>query len=127
MAARNQRKTTTGKTATNRSRKKSVKKTQGSSASREPVLNVELLEQTFKALAPHGEAVVQRFYDELFNRYPQVRPLFRNVSQQDQQRKLLNALKLVISNLRNPSVLKETLKTLGRRHQHASRQRRARG
>ncbi|MGD8558519.1 MAG: methyl-accepting chemotaxis protein [Gammaproteobacteria bacterium] len=114
MAASNQRKTSTRKTTTNHSRKK---KTVKRSPPREPVLNVELLENTFSALAPYGEAIVERFYDELFNRYPQVRPLFKNVSQQDQQRKLLSALKLVINNLRNPAALKDTLQKLGRRHQ----------
>jgi len=80
-------------------------------------LNVEVLEQTFAALAPQGEALVARFYQQLFNRYPQVRPLFRNTTPADQQRKLLSALKLVVSNLRNPGVLTETLQNLGRRHQ----------
>ncbi|MGD8569463.1 MAG: methyl-accepting chemotaxis protein [Gammaproteobacteria bacterium] len=80
-------------------------------------MKVELLEKTFTALAPYGEAIVQRFYDELFTQYPQVRPMFRNVSQLDQQRKLLNALKLVINNLRNPAGLSDTLQKLGRKHQ----------
>ncbi len=112
-ATRTQRKTSS--TKTNANHKKNAKTS--STVKRNPVLNVELLERSFSALAPYGEAIVQRFYDELFTRYPQVRPLFRNVSQQDQQRKLLAALKLVISNLRNPGVLKDALQKLGRRHQ----------
>ena len=79
-------------------------------------LNVELLETTFSALAPQGEHIVKRFYEELFSRYPDVKPMFANVSEQDQQKKLLSALKLVINNLRNPDVLTDALLQLGKRH-----------
>lgn len=79
-------------------------------------LNVSLLETTFSALAPQGEYIVRRFYEELFRRYPDVKPMFDNTSIEDQQRKLLNALKLVISNLRNPEALNNTLQKLGKRH-----------
>ena len=41
-------------------------------------LNSELLESSFKALATQGELLVERFYQVLFNRYPQVKPLFDN-------------------------------------------------
>ena len=42
-------------------------------------LNVDLLEETFAALAPQGEALVHRFYKELFIRFPNVKPMFANV------------------------------------------------
>lgn len=117
MAATPKRKSTTSKGRTKSSstsrRKTSAKKT----ANKDSGLNVELLEQTFAALAPFGDKLVARFYHELFNRYPQVKPLFRNTTQQEQQRKLLSALQLVINNLRNPEVLTATLQNLGRRHQ----------
>ncbi|MGD8886233.1 MAG: globin family protein [Gammaproteobacteria bacterium] len=79
-------------------------------------LNVTLLENTFSALAPQGNYIVQRFYEELFSRYPDVKPMFANVSIEDQQRKLLSALKLVINNLRDPDNLNNTLRELGKRH-----------
>ncbi|MGD8641484.1 MAG: globin domain-containing protein, partial [Gammaproteobacteria bacterium] len=60
--------------------------------------------------------IVQRFYKELFSRYPDVKPMFANVSIEDQQRKLLSALKLVINNLRDPDNLNNTLRELGKRH-----------
>lgn len=80
-------------------------------------LDVEILERTFAAMAPQGEALVARFYQELFNRYPQVKPLFRNTNHLEQQRKLLSALNLVVSNLRKPDVLVDALQNLGKRHQ----------
>jgi methyl-accepting chemotaxis protein len=85
-------------------------------ASQAPSLNISLLEDTFSALAPKAENIVQRFYDELFNRYPDVKPMFANVSLEDQQKKLVSALKLVINNLRNPEALESALAELGQRH-----------
>ena len=80
-------------------------------------LNIELLEQTFEMLAPQGEKLVARFYEELFKRYPQVKPLFENTTTEKQQTKLLAALKLVVSNLRNQDVLVKALTEMGARHQ----------
>lgn len=80
-------------------------------------LNVELLERSFIALAPQGETLVARFYEELFRHYPAVQPLFAGSSMAKQQNKLLGALALVVNNLRQPEVLVPMLKELGQRHQ----------
>ena len=81
-----------------------------------PQFQVEILEQTFAALAPRGEELVERFYAELFHRYPDVRPLFAGVKPESQQRKLLAALALVVRNLRQPEALTKVLSELGARH-----------
>ena len=80
-------------------------------------LNIELLEKTFEMLAPQGEKLVERFYEELFNRYPKVKGLFLNTTPEKQQTKLLAALKLVVTNLRNQDVLVNALTEMGARHQ----------
>lgn len=80
-------------------------------------LMVDVLEQSFNALAPKGEHLVKRFYDELFKRHPQVQPLFSKTTKDKQQTKLLAALKLVVNNLRNPDTLKSALLEMGARHQ----------
>jgi len=80
-------------------------------------LNVPLLEKSFNALAPNVEQLVHRFYEELFKRFPQVRILFANTSPADQEKKLINALQLVVSNLRNVDTLAGALTTLGEKHQ----------
>ena len=80
-------------------------------------LNIDLLEETFNALAPQGEKLVKQFYDELFLRYPGVKPLFKNTTQAAQQEKLLGALVLVVNNLRKPKTLVKALKGLGATHQ----------
>lgn len=80
--------------------------------------NIKLLEQSYSAIAPKGEHIVKRFYEELFERYPDVKPLFANVSQKAQQNKLLAALQLVVTNLRNPNNLSSALQQLGARHKN---------
>lgn len=79
-------------------------------------LNVDLLETTFAALAPQGEALVHRFYEELFARYPGVKPMFANTSVAKQEKKLLGALVLVINSLRKPKQLVAALTSLGTTH-----------
>jgi methyl-accepting chemotaxis protein len=79
-------------------------------------LNVELLEQSFKLVAPKGDALVARFYKRLFEEYPAVKPMFQGVSPKEQQKKLLAAIVLVIQNLRHPDRLTKALQQLGGRH-----------
>jgi len=80
-------------------------------------LDVETLESSFNLLAPRGEELVRRFYDELFKRAPAVKPMFDNTTPVEQQKKLLAALKLVIENVRNPEALAPVLNDMGIRHQ----------
>ena len=79
-------------------------------------LNVELLEASFKLVAPQGEALVTRFYERLFEKYPAVKPLFKNASINEQKKKLLASLVLVIQNLRHPEKLTSALQAMGARH-----------
>jgi len=80
-------------------------------------LDVETLESSFNLLAPQGEELVRRFYDELFERAPAVKPMFANTTPAEQQKKLLAALKLVIENVRSPETLAPVLTAMGIRHQ----------
>ncbi len=80
-------------------------------------LDVDLLEQSFDALAPQGETLVARFYEELLDRHPELAPLFADVSIEEQEKKLLASLATVVNSLRKPRVLAKTLKDLGARHQ----------
>jgi methyl-accepting chemotaxis protein len=79
-------------------------------------LNVEVLEQSFKAVSPKADALVSRFYERLFQKYPAVKPLFKDASMADQKKKLLASLVLVIQNLRKPDKLTEALQAMGARH-----------
>ena len=79
--------------------------------------DVELLETSFALLAPRGEELVERFYEELLARYPAVAPMFANTDMEAQKKKLLAALKLVVEHLRRPEQLSRALQVLGRKHQ----------
>ncbi|HIE99960.1 MAG TPA: flavohemoprotein [Planctomycetes bacterium] len=79
-------------------------------------MKIELLEQSFAAVAPKGQQLVDTFYRRLFNDYPAVMPLFEDVDLPRQKLMLLAALKLVVDNLRKPDVLTSALESMGSRH-----------
>lgn len=79
-------------------------------------LAFELLEQSFAAVAPQGNELVDVFYRHLFADFPQVKPLFATVDMADQKHKLLASLKLAVGNLRRPGTLIPALEELGARH-----------
>ncbi|MDH5585864.1 MAG: globin domain-containing protein [Nitrospirota bacterium] len=72
-------------------------------------LKVERLEKIFQIVAPNGEPLPARFYQRLFQKYPAVRPLFAQVHIQQQPKKLLSALVLVLGNVRKSEKLKAAL------------------
>lgn len=106
--------TKTKKTPAKRTR---VRRSTASKAKKaKPKTETELLEESFAALAPQGEALAARFYERLFVKYPEVVPLFEDISITGQQKKLLASLVLLVQNLHNPEVLTEYLQGLGARH-----------
>jgi methyl-accepting chemotaxis protein len=95
-------------------RKKAPKK---SSPSKKPGLNSKLLKESFSLLAPQADELVENFYALLFERYPDVKPLFKNTTPEAQQKKLVSAIKGVVSNSDKPEILKKFLAQMGQRHQ----------
>jgi len=95
-----------------------VKKPAKKTGNKDMGLNVELLESSFQALAPMGEELTRRFYNELFEQYPGVKPLFANTTIEEQHKKLLAAISLVVNSLRKPAELQKALKALGKRHKN---------
>ncbi|MDJ0555796.1 MAG: globin domain-containing protein [Microcoleaceae cyanobacterium MO_207.B10] len=77
---------------------------------------IELIEQSFEQIKPNAEKFAASFYENLFVAYPEAKPLFANTDMEKQQKKLLDALILVVENLRHPEVLKEVVQALGSRH-----------
>ena len=73
-------------------------------------------EESFNAVAPQGDKLVETFYRNLFADYPQVKPLFENADMADQKKKLLASLKLFVDNLRRSDVLGPALEQMGARH-----------
>jgi serine/threonine protein kinase/Ran GTPase-activating protein (RanGAP) involved in mRNA processing and transport/hemoglobin-like flavoprotein len=77
---------------------------------------VDRMEASFAKISALGADFAERFYDELFARNPRVRPLFARVSMSIQYQHLMNALTMVIDNLRDPDRIERTLVELGDRH-----------
>ena len=75
-----------------------------------------LLRESFASVAPHGERLMDVFYQELFDRYPGVKPLFTKTDMKAQKKKLLQALSFVIKNLDQPEEMGAVLRELGRKH-----------
>jgi methyl-accepting chemotaxis protein len=78
--------------------------------------DIHTLRRSFRRLSPQGDALAQRFYDTLFTRYPEVRPLFEGMQIEDQKRKLVRALALVVRHLEEPDFLRAYLQGLGAIH-----------
>ena len=76
---------------------------------------VRLVQESFRRIAPQGEAVAQTFYDRLFALDPALRPLFTGEMRQ-QRRKLMAMLALAVEALEHPGALAPILRTLGWRH-----------
>ncbi|PZD73073.1 Bacterial hemoglobin [Acaryochloris thomasi RCC1774] len=79
-------------------------------------MNIELLERSFEQIRPQAIAFSNHFYETLFRHNPGIKPLFANISQQAQGKKLIFSLAAIIENLRSPEVLEPALKSLGARH-----------
>jgi methyl-accepting chemotaxis protein len=79
------------------------------------MLDIDALETSFDLLAPRGEELVTTFYDRLFDRAPDVRPLF-GTDLRRQRAMLLRALVLVRRSLRDLESLLPVLRDLGARH-----------
>ncbi len=79
-------------------------------------LNVELLRSSFALVVEREPQVTTRFYDVLFTKYPQVKPLFSPNGRAQQERMLRDALVAVIDHLEDAPWLDTQLKGLGKKH-----------
>src|SRR6185312_5309917 len=78
--------------------------------------DIHVLRESFRRLGPHGELLAQTFYDTLFARFPQLLDLFAGVQFDEQRRKLLRALALIVSHMERPEFMRPYLQGLGALH-----------
>lgn len=81
-------------------------------------LNVELLVETFeRAKRENGgpRKLGLRFYERLFEKYPQVKPLFKTPPEQ-QHVKLMASVAAIVASLKEPDRLLPYLRAMGVRH-----------
>ena len=79
-------------------------------------LNVPLLRQNFSLVVDREPQVVHQFYGILFERYPQLKPMFHRVPPETQEQMLGSMLVSVMDRLEDASWFSATLEALGARH-----------
>ena len=79
-------------------------------------LNVAALRSSFELVVERAPNLTARFYEVLFERYPQARPLFGRNSRAVQEKMLTGALVAVIDHVEDASWLTETLGIMGAKH-----------
>ena len=76
----------------------------------------DLLEASFRLVAPIAEPAAAMFYARLFTLDPSLRPMFRDTDLGAQGRKLMQAIGFVVGHIRRPESLLPVVAELGRRH-----------
>jgi hemoglobin-like flavoprotein len=79
-------------------------------------LNLHALEESFDAIAPRGDELVDVFYSRLFEAAPAVIPLFAHTDMKRQKAMLLATLVLLRKSLRDLDAIVPELRELGARH-----------
>ncbi len=79
-------------------------------------LDVELLRSSFALVAERAPSFTPRFYEILFERYPQAKPLFGNNAADRQAKMLQESLVAVMDHLEDARWLKGTLGGMGAKH-----------
>lgn len=79
-------------------------------------LNPSLLRSSFELVVERAPDLTIRFYEILFERYPQLAPLFAHGNRGYQARMLAEALAAVIDHLDDSPWLTQVLSGLGKRH-----------
>jgi hemoglobin-like flavoprotein len=79
-------------------------------------LNVPLLRSSFELVIDRQPQLTHRFYEILFQRYPQAKALFTRNSPTTQEKMLNDALVAVLDHLEDAPWLSANLRALGARH-----------
>ncbi|HEX5660375.1 MAG TPA: globin domain-containing protein [Polyangiales bacterium] len=79
-------------------------------------LDIPLLRSSFELVTERQPELTVRFYDILFTRYPQVKPLFGRNSGTQQAQMLTQALVAVLDRLEDAPWLSQTLGAMGKKH-----------
>jgi hemoglobin-like flavoprotein len=79
-------------------------------------LNVTLLRDSFEVVATANPKFISRFYEILFERYPQTRAMFPPGGEARQAEMLTGALVAVLDHIEDAPWLRDTLGALGAKH-----------
>jgi hemoglobin-like flavoprotein len=79
-------------------------------------LNVPALRSSFELVVEREPQLTHLFYDILFQRYPQAKPLFRNNPRQEQEKMLTDVLVKLMDHLEDAPWLVRELGAIGSKH-----------
>lgn len=79
-------------------------------------INVTALRESFELVAPRADQLAERFYEKLFEDYPDLLRYFTSTNFSEQRGKLIQSLVLVLKTLENPPALTKVLHQLGGQH-----------
>lgn len=79
-------------------------------------LNAELLSSSLELVASRQPEITPRFYEILFERYPQAKPLFGRNDSKEQAKMLQEAIVAVVEHVEDAAWLTETLQGMGKKH-----------
>jgi len=79
-------------------------------------LNVPLLRSSFELVLERSPNLTHRFYEILFTKYPQAKPLFSRNSREQQEKMLAASLVAVIDHLEDAPWLEQQLGAIGVKH-----------
>jgi hemoglobin-like flavoprotein len=79
-------------------------------------LDTDLIQSSYSIIKIQADEFTESFYQILFEKYPDIRPLFLSTDMNKQKEKLIESLDLVLVNVHNPKAFNSILKDLGKRH-----------
>lgn len=79
-------------------------------------LNAPVLRSSLELVASREPQITKRFYEILFTRYPQAKPLFSRNAPERQQKMLQDAIIAVVDHVEDAAWLKDTLTAMGAKH-----------
>ena len=79
-------------------------------------LDTALLTESFEHAIQEEGALMRRFYELLFERYPQAKPLFSRNEPEKQQKMLQETLVAAIEHLEDPAWIEQALGSIGKMH-----------
>jgi hemoglobin-like flavoprotein len=79
-------------------------------------MDIALLRSSFALVVDRSPDVISRFYEILFTRYPQVRPLFGRNLRNKQEEMLTQAIVAVLDHIEDPTWFTNKLQALGEKH-----------
>ncbi len=78
--------------------------------------NAELLQSNLELVVSRDPDLMLIFYKLLFERYPQVQPLFSRNPREQQAKMLTEAVGMLVANVSDPDFVRRTMLDVGRKH-----------